>query len=360
MWTTIILFVCILFLYIHIQHQFKSGSDLEIYEYDYTTHQDLQTIVNYKQPILFPLADLPPIPQSSPDYLKVKDVRDYRAKQNENTYVDPITLPKDNAHSLFQTDKKSIFYSNDNHCEIIQSSEWASWFEHLDAYLKPQFTISTNYDLLYGSTGTQTTTYYLQQSHNFLYLPPTEQNTSVRIKMTPWKSRVYLSTVEDPVNYEFWSKENLFHPFSKELQLLDFQLEPGHILCIPPYWFYSIQFTESNQGIVKVSYTTVANAMAHSKSILQYYLQQQNIQEKWLKPFTDDSQNLPKVMESKEEQDNDEESKEEKEPTKQPKTKINTVEIDPKRDNGDNQKPTPTNEQLADSLLEELTPSVQS
>lgn len=353
MWTTIILFVCILFLYIHIQHQFKSGSDLEIYEYDYTTHQDFQSIVNYKQPILFPLTDLPPTPQSSPEYLKVKDVRDYRAKQNENTYVDPIILPKDNAHSLFQTDKKSIFYSNDNHSEIVQSTEWAMWFDHLNAFLKPQFTISTNYDLLYGSTGTQTTTYYLQQSHNFLYLPPTEHNTSVRIKMTPWKSKVYLSTVEDPVYYEFWSKENLFHPSSKDLQSLDFQLEPGHVLSIPPYWFYSIQFTESNQEIAKVSYTTVANALAHSKSILQYYLQQQNIQEKWLKPFTNDSPKMPKVKEELNEESNEE-------PTKQPKTKINTVEIDPSRDNGDNQKPMPTNEQLADSLLEELTPSVQS
>jgi hypothetical protein len=352
MWTTIILFVCILFLYIHIQHQFKSGSDLEIYEYDYTTHQDFQSIVNYKQPILFPLIDLTPTPSTSPTYLKVKDVRDYRAKQNENTYVDPIILPKDNAHSLLQTDKKSIFYSNDNHSEIIQSTEWAVWFEQLDTLLKPQFTISTNYDLLYGSTGTQTTTYYLQQSHNFLYLPPTEHNTSVRIKMTPWKSKSYLSTVEDPVYYEFWSKENLFHPSSKELQSLDFQLEPGHILCIPPYWFYSIQFTEENQEIVKVSYTTVANAMAHSKSILQYYLQQQNIQEKWLKPFTNDSQKTPKVKD-----ESTEESIEES--TKQPKTKIDNVELDSNK-KVDDQKPTPSNEQLADSLLKELTPSVQS
>ena len=168
--------------------------------------------------------------------------------------------------------------------------------------------------------------------------------------MTPWKSKVYLSTVEDPVYYEFWSKENLFHPSSKELQSLDFQLEPGHVLCIPPYWFYSIQFTESNQEIAKVSYTTVANALAHSKSILQYYLQQQNIQEKWLKPFTNDSSKTPKVKDEPNEE----------EPTKQPKAKIDIVEIDTNRDNVDNQKPTPTNEQLADSLLEELTPSVQS
>ena len=62
---------------------------------------------------------------------------------------------------------------------------------------------------------------------------------------------------------------------------------------------------------------------------------------------------MPKVKDEPNEESNEE-------PTKQPKTKINTVEIDPNRDNGDNQKPTPTNGQLADSLLEELTPSVQS
>jgi hypothetical protein len=49
----IIIFCIIVFLYIHVNYQFKKGEDLEIYEMDYTTNTHLQEICNVKQPVLF-------------------------------------------------------------------------------------------------------------------------------------------------------------------------------------------------------------------------------------------------------------------------------------------------------------------
>jgi hypothetical protein len=49
----IIIFLLVLFLYIHITHQLKTSEDLEIYELDYTTNQHLQEVCDIKQPVLF-------------------------------------------------------------------------------------------------------------------------------------------------------------------------------------------------------------------------------------------------------------------------------------------------------------------
>jgi hypothetical protein len=55
---TFCIFVIILFLYVHINEQYKKSEDLEIYETDYVSNTNLQTICNLKQPVLFKF-DLP-------------------------------------------------------------------------------------------------------------------------------------------------------------------------------------------------------------------------------------------------------------------------------------------------------------
>lgn len=288
MWTTLIIFCITLFLYIHIQHQYKSGEDLEIYEYDFTTAKDLQDIVHYKQPVLFPL-DLPTVKHNTPvPTLQVKDVRDY--EKGSEIHNDPILLPYTNAKGLLDTDTKSIFYSNQNFDYVVDNSNWMEWFDIMDNYLKPSFCIHKQYDLIYGSHKTKIPTAYHRESHVFLYLPPDTNSSHVQVKMTPWKSKSFLSTVDDYVYYESWSKQNLFDSqLDPRIRCLDFSLKPGHVLYLPPYWFYSIEFQDKQNEICKVIYTTGANYLANVKHLAKYYLQQQNIQEKWLKPLMDSS-----------------------------------------------------------------------
>ena len=105
MWSSIILFLIILFLYVHIQHQYKYGDDLEIYEYEYTTPKELQTIVHYKQPVLFSFV-LPDVTANNTiANIQVKDRRDYNnANISTKTYIDPIELNYSSAKGLFSTD----------------------------------------------------------------------------------------------------------------------------------------------------------------------------------------------------------------------------------------------------------------
>ena len=71
----------------------------------------------------------------------------------------------------------------------------------------------------------------------------------------------------------------------------DFIVKPGYVVYIPPYWFYSIEFQDKENEVCMVKYTTGANFLANIKHIGLYNLQQQNIQEKLWKPFTNHDEN---------------------------------------------------------------------
>jgi hypothetical protein len=93
--------------------------------------------------------------------------------------------------------------------------------------------------------------------------------------MTPWKSKIFLSTVNDYLYYEFWCKENLFQPIER-VRCLDIIVKPGYVVYIPPYWFYSIEFQDNENEVCMVKYTTGANLLANIKHIGLYNLQKQN------------------------------------------------------------------------------------
>jgi hypothetical protein len=275
-WLYVLLFFVILFTYIHIQHQFKTGEDLEIYEYDYVSLKGLHDICQWKQPVLF-CYEFPKPKMEQLESLEIKDIRDYKT---DKKHIDSIQLSYDSARGLIETDTKGLFYSDRN----VLHDSWNSWFKTLDAHLKPHFTIYSVPDVLYGSRKARTTSMYHRESHVYLYVPEETNKTSIRIKMTPAKSKTFLDPVNDYMYYECWSSVDLFEPHER-MQCLDFMLKPGHVLYIPPYWFYSIEYQDKHNEVCRIKYVTGANCLANIKHISLYYLQQQNIHEKWWKPL---------------------------------------------------------------------------
>lgn len=298
MWTTLILFFIILFTYIHLQHQLKTGEDLEVYEYEYVSSAGLQEITQLKQPVLFSL-QLPSL-RDNPhlDPIHVKDIREYYRPNTTST--DSITLSQTSGRGLLDTDSKSLFYSDRNQTSIAISEKWTKWFETIDPFLQPAFTIYREYDVLYGSQNSHTITMFHRESHAYIYLPEETNPSPIRVKMTPWSSRTFLDHESDYTYYEFWSKTNLFEK-NEKIRCLDFLVKPGYVLYIPPYWFYSLEYQNKTSEVCMAKYTTGANLLANAKHIGKYWLQQQNIQEKWWKPLkgevvVDLSQNAVEVI----------------------------------------------------------------
>ena len=54
------IFIILFFFYIHITQQLKRSEDLEIYEMDYSSNENLQEICDIKQPVLFEYKSVTP------------------------------------------------------------------------------------------------------------------------------------------------------------------------------------------------------------------------------------------------------------------------------------------------------------
>lgn len=288
--STLLVFILILLLYIHITAQYKRSEDLEIYEADYKSNQDLQDICDIKQPVLFHIESFNPIffehnisdilEHSKTEYeARVKDVNDIKTG-------DYILIPFRSAYGLMETDSNSRFYSENNY--DMTEDIIAHHFKTMDEYLKPKFTLQTKYDVIFGSNGAYTTLKYHTNYRQFLCV----QKGKITVKMTPWKSRKLLHIENDYENYEFRSHINVWKPQyqylndMEKLKFLEFDIQPGYMLFIPPYWFYSIQFNSSNDDLAMVAsftYNTPMNIVANSPKLSMYYLQQFNVTQKTVK-----------------------------------------------------------------------------
>jgi hypothetical protein len=283
-----LIFLIILFLYIHIIHQLKTSEDLEIYEMDYSTNSQLQEVCEVKQPVLFEFQSIYPdiyenlskeeIFSKYGSYdVKIKDTRDYN---QSNESIDYVVLSLQSSQNLVESDSGSHYFSENNE-ELVDESGLSLEYKDLDTYLKPSFTLQSKYDIMYGSQNTATPLRYHLNYRQFFIV----KSGKIHVKMTPMKSKKYLKPIKDYDNYEFRSPINVWNPQPEylhemdKLKFLEFDVHAGHVLYIPAYWWYSIKY-EKDTMIYSATYNSVMNCVAHLPQWLLYFLQQHNIYKK--------------------------------------------------------------------------------
>lgn len=312
----ILVFIILLFLYLHITTQFKTSEDLEIYEFDYTTNQALQEICDMKQPVLFSLENIvneqnnygektifndiqinkltsldPAIDESD---VLVKDVNDY---QRENETVESAILTYRSANLLISSDTKSKYISENNQ-EFIADSDLDSIYGNINMYLRPPLCVQTRYDLLFGSKLASTPLRYHNNQRTFYAVT----SGKIRVKMTPWKSHRFIPYMKDYDSGEFVSpvyiwgskcnddnKEGLeeynlerkWKSVVDKLKFIEFEVYAGYVLFVPAYWWYSIQYSgDDSTTVCEMTYNGLMNRIAHIKDISLFFMQQMNITKK--------------------------------------------------------------------------------
>jgi mannose-6-phosphate isomerase-like protein (cupin superfamily) len=284
------IFICVLFIYIHITHQWKRSEDLEIYEMDYNTNTQLQEICDIKQPVLFQFENIVPSvfenadmdnmsKQHGSEIMNVKDNNDYY-KENGEPSVHSVPIKCANVQKVFLNDAGSHYYTENNEWFLEETGELAK-LNPIDEYLKPRGTAQTKYDYLSGSSNTTTPLrYHLNYRHYYMVV-----SGKIRVKMTPWKSSKYLSPITDYENYEFRSTFNPWvapTPEMEKIRFLEFDVEKGSVLYIPSYWWYSIQFMEKT-SLYAITYNSIMNIVAYIPQWVLYFIQQQNTHTKVVK-----------------------------------------------------------------------------
>jgi len=291
--STLAIFIVILFLYIYIVNQYKKSEDLDIYEMDFSNNTHLQEVCDIRQPIIFEFQSIHPklFSELEPSKIskfhsydvRVKDAHDYyNNNRAEHTQVDSVNLSFNSTVKLFENDNARHFFSEKNE-EFLEESGLLKIMKSMDDFLKPAFTILSHYDLTFGSPGSVTPLRYHTHYRQFICV----SSGSIRVKMAPWKSSKYLHPIKDYDNYEFRSPVHPINPkpeyamdFEKT-KFLEFDVAKGYVLYIPPYWWYSIQYSQTPGTFAcEIAYNTIMNCVSNIPDLTLYWLQQQNITKK--------------------------------------------------------------------------------
>jgi hypothetical protein len=285
----IFIFLIIAFLYIHVSNQYKRSEDLEIYEMDYINNNHLQEVCDIKQPVLFEYKSFNEefFANIECEKLLEKGSFDIKVKENDDYWkdtdtVDYIVLPFQSSQSLMTTDTHAKYFTENNE-SFIEDSGLFSMFQTNNAFLKPSFTNITKYDIQTGSQNCVTPLRYHTDYRRFLCVG----SGKISVKMTPWRSTKYLYPNEDYDNYEFFSPINVWKPQKKyfnemdKVKFLEFDVNAGNVLYIPPYWWYSIKYSDQSENIVAgFTYISVMNCLANLPNWVKYYAQQSNIKKR--------------------------------------------------------------------------------
>lgn len=275
------IFCLVLFLYLHIQFHLKTGEDLEMYEVDSPSKEKLEEICDLRQPVLFDFDCQKIIDTTNREYITNNyhafEIKIRNTKDTDNNTELYVPLPIHSAIKLFNEDKESTYFS-ENNTDFLEETGVIKNFKYNDEFLRPYMVSNCNYDILTGSRETCTPFRYKINYRNYLLLT---QGTA-QIKLAPPHSIKYLYTNYDYENFEFNSPVNPWNPqpnysadFDK-IKCLEFTLLPGKTLYIPAYWWYSIKLHD-NTSISSFNYRTYMNNIAISPYICLHALQIQNI-----------------------------------------------------------------------------------
>jgi hypothetical protein len=286
-----IIFIIAVFFYYNLIFHFKKSEDLEIYEMDYQTNNQLQTVCDLKQPILFSGIDekIPSEILNAVSYL-FQNLEIEKIKSNFDIYIkdniilnpkknDIETSSSNNANEKYledenksfflpflsgkvfiKSDSKSRYYSEENY-EFIEEENYSKYYNKLDSFLKPNFIINTNYDYCFGSKDCITPFKFHKNYRQFFIV----NENKISIKLASFKNSKYLN----------YSKQNntcyinVWNPSSKKdksivekIKFLEFDILPGFILYIPSYWWFSIKYHE-NSVIHTITYNSAMNLLAN-------------------------------------------------------------------------------------------------
>lgn len=269
----------VLLVYLHIFYHLKVSNDLEIYEHDITNKNNLEEILNLRQPVVmnYNRQNLDMIFTIDNIYKNYSNYEINVRKNNmDNDLVDKNTIVNiDLLKNLFKNDNK---YYSENNCKFIDKGNFRQELEYNDIILKPPMNSETKYDVLLGGTNTSTKFKYDLNFRHFLYV----SDGNINVTLSPPINNKNMELYKDYYNFEYISSIN---PYLKEDEIkmkyiskVSISLKKGQLLFIPAYWWYSIQF--NNSVVLAFKYKTYMNQLTILPEYIMSFMQRQNIKKK--------------------------------------------------------------------------------
>ena len=282
-----IIFIIVLFLYLHVSFQLKLNNDLEILEINEPTKGQLEEICDLRQPVIIDYKVDNIIENCNLSTLDDNygafdiQIRDVTNKDKDNEMYLPFLFKE--AINLFQKDNNKKYITEKNY-DFLEETGVIKHYRYNDSFLRPHLVSKCIYDFYSGSIGSTTPLRFNNSYRNYFYVT----TGKCKIKLIPPKYHKYLFIEKDYENSESISKINPWDvqlnykaEFNK-VKVLDIDLQKGDLLFIPSFWLYSIKYDEIS-SISVFSYRTYMNTIAILPDLIMSFLQKQNIYRKNVK-----------------------------------------------------------------------------
>lgn len=265
---TLLIFLIVLMIYLHIQYHLKVNNTLEHYSVNEYKKDNINKICQMKQPFsfLYKNQDLLNIinfknlnKHFKKEYLQIR-------KKSEDIYL-PMSVER--SMKLFRKDVSNNYYSENNGV-FLKNTDLLKYFKN-NSVLSPNLVSNSKYDMILGTKGSNSKLKYNLFYRNFYYV--TDGKCVIRL-LTPENKR-HLNINK---NYDIFEYNSNIDCFSDDFnkKYLDVTLSKGDILFIPPYWLYSIKFLE-NSIITSFHYGSYLSNISIIPDVLKHLVQKQNI-----------------------------------------------------------------------------------
>lgn len=277
-----IVFIIILFFYLHIYFHIKTSNDLEIYEIDKPSKDKLEEVCDLKQPLLFKFEN-----DKIVDEFNLTNIVDQygafdiylrntkQEKDDKNEIYIPFILRESIELFLQDKDKK---YITENNGEFLNETGLNKTLQYNDYFLRPPFVSRCIYDILSGSIDSSTPLRYNLNYRNYYLV--TQGECTIKLiapnytKYLDYETDYLHLETKSPIN--LWEIEEKYKKSLDKIKILEIELKKGDIIHIPSYWWYTIRFNKLS-NICCLSYRTYANTLAITPTLGIHFLQQMNV-----------------------------------------------------------------------------------
>lgn len=277
----ILIFIIVLFFYLHIIFEYKINNSLEVLSSDLINKNKFEEICNLKQPTLFNYNNTNISNIFSKENLITKyKIFDLNVKNIKKEKKNIYKLNLEKTFKLLNNDT-SQNYITENNTDFLKETNINTKIKELIIFLKPSLNIKNDIDIITGSLHSFTPLRYNISGRNFFYFP----SGNIEIKLIPPKYTQYLNEIKDYEYLEFnspiniWETQNKYLKNIKKIKQLNFIINPHKILYIPSYWWYSFKFLNTS-NIISFKFNTAINILSNTKHHFLNLLQKQNIEYK--------------------------------------------------------------------------------
>ena len=267
------LFCVVLVAYLHLYRHWKTSQVMEFYEIDNPTKDRWEQVCELHQPTLFSRSCPPNLLlyhlHSLKDNLSTRMVS---VRSQSNNTMTSFLLPLTQALALFEKDTESPSYFFDRNRSVFQDvfARNPDFMASLHL-MRPPMALRPHVDILAGSKKTTTPWEYKISYRNYFVVT----SGKLVFSFLPYDvGNKCLVPQHDYDEMHFWSP---VPPNFDERKPLICTAVPGQIVFVPPYWWISIEFAESNSAATLVQYDTVMSSLSTIHYTALYYLQLQNI-----------------------------------------------------------------------------------